>query len=153
MTTAFQPYDTNNAMHQERLNIGCSPPLKKCDKSPQKVPMYADLLYREQPEEDENSGADFQFNLQSIAVSTASDGGATSVAAPGSVTAWKADFIGQINTFEQSFATRKADFLGKLDTNSINISDSFAQVLNPGNTQVTDGRSQNSMGQHKSIQR
>ena len=147
MTTAFRPYDTNNAMHQERLNIGCSPPLKKCDKSPQKVPMYADLLYREQPEEDENSGADFQFNLQSIAVSTTtcSDGsGPTS----GSVTAWKADFIGQINTFEQSFATRKADFLGKLDTNSINISDSFAQVLNPSNTQ-----SQNSMGQHKSIQR
>ena len=133
--------------------------------------MYADLLYREQPEDDQSSGGggsadDFRFNLQSIAVATATTNtttntdaaaaaDATSAAAPGSVTAWKADFIGQISTFEQSFATRKADFLGKLDTNSISISaDSFAQALHPSNTKVAEDRSQSgSVAQNKTIQR
>ena len=93
MTTAFRPFDTNNAIHQERLNIGCSPPSKKCDKSPQKVPMYADLVYRGQPE-DQNS-ADFRFNLQTIVTNDVA-----SVTAPGNVSAWKSDLIGQINSFE-----------------------------------------------------
>lgn len=66
MTTAFRPFDTNNPINQERLNLnGCSPPSKKCDKSPQKVPMYADLLYRASEDDDDSNSADgdFQFNL------------------------------------------------------------------------------------------
>ena len=41
----FKPFDTNNATHQSQL--GLSPPAKKCDISPSKVPMNADLLYKE----------------------------------------------------------------------------------------------------------
>ena len=55
--------------------------------------MYADLVYREQPE-DQNT-ADFRFNLQTIVTNDVA-----SATAPGNVSAWKSDLIGQINSFE-----------------------------------------------------
>ena len=56
---AFRPYDTNNAENQSYL--GLSPPAKKCDKSPGKVPIDADLLYRGL-----NDSSDFKFSLKSV---------------------------------------------------------------------------------------
>ena len=52
----------------------------------------------------ENANSGFKFNLQSI------------VSDP-PVTAWKADLIGQIDSFEQNFATRKADIFSKFYDN------------------------------------
>ena len=40
---AFRPFDTNDAVQHTRL--GLSPPTKKCQKSPGKVPMDADMVY------------------------------------------------------------------------------------------------------------
>ena len=102
--------------------------------------MYADLLYREQP--DDQNSADFRFNLQTIVTTDV-----PSVAAPGNVSPWKSDLIGQINTFEQSFATRKAKVISKFDTkNSMNnISDSFVQALHHLSTnEVAEGHQNNS---------
>lgn len=60
----FQPFDTNNATHQETL--GLSPPVKKCDISPSKVPQNGDLLFREHEQDGKHSG--FKLDLQTIAV-------------------------------------------------------------------------------------
>ena len=61
----FKPFDTNNARHQQTL--GLSPPVKKCDISPSKVPQNGDLLFREHDEQDDrNSG--FKLDLQTISV-------------------------------------------------------------------------------------
>jgi len=58
---AFRPFDTNNAMQQSMLGI--SPPQKKCDKSPSKVPINADMLYH--PSSDQSLSG-FKFDLQSV---------------------------------------------------------------------------------------
>ena len=60
----------------------------------------------------ENANSGFKFNLQSI------------VSDP-PVTAWKADLIGQIDSFEQNFATRKADIFNKFYEN-INMHQSLS---------------------------
>ena len=65
---AFRPYDTNSTMQQQKLGI--SPPTKKCAKSPGKVPLHADLLYR--VGDSAEADRDFKFNLQSISVSSSS---------------------------------------------------------------------------------
>ena len=67
---AFRQYDTNSSVDQERLNI--SPPSKKCAKSPGKVPILSDMLYRADSDStDSDSG--FKFNLQSVTVSSYSE--------------------------------------------------------------------------------
>ena len=66
---AFRPYDTNNTMQLEKLNM--SPPSKKCAKSPGKVPLHSDLLYHAGNTADEENC--FKFNLQSVTVSSYSD--------------------------------------------------------------------------------
>ena len=59
---AFRPFDTNNRTQQSRL--GLSPPSKKCTKSPGKVPLHADMLFRS---DDPANDFNFKFDLQSVA--------------------------------------------------------------------------------------
>ena len=73
--------------------------------SPGKVPLYADMLFKGNEDDSlENANSGFKFNLQSIFSEPP-------------VTAWKADLIGQIDSFEQNFATRKADIFSKFYDN------------------------------------
>ena len=72
----------------------------------------------------ENANSGFKFNLQSI------------VSDP-PVTAWKADLIGQIDSFEQNFATRKADIFSKFYEN-INMQQSSAS--DKSNLQPNEGK-------------
>ena len=112
---AFRPFDTNNSAHQARL--GLSPPSKKCDKSPSKVPINGDMLFRcEEPTNDQSS---FKFNLQSVTIQSsdaaaeARSGKATAVSdeSKSSVKAWQAALIAKIDAFESEFASRKAALL------------------------------------------
>lgn len=99
----FKPFDTNNVTHQETL--GLSPPIKKCDKSPSKVPQNADLLFREYELDDNKSG--FKLDLQSITVKNTGQL-VSPIASPSPGTtadsSWQSELRDQIAVFEQSFA-------------------------------------------------
>ena len=58
---AFRQFDTNSATQQSLLGI--SPPEKKCDKSPSKVPLDSDLLF---DPSGFNCDPSFKFDLQSV---------------------------------------------------------------------------------------
>ena len=65
------------------------------------------MLYKGADDDSSKNGSSgFKFNLQSIVTDSP-------------VTAWKADLIGQIDCFEQRFATQKADMLSKFSDNGI----------------------------------
>ena len=60
---AFRPFDTNNTVQQSLLCL--SPPTKKCEKSPGKDPIDADMLYRSASKDSERCSG-FKFDLQSV---------------------------------------------------------------------------------------
>lgn len=104
--------------------LGLSPPSKRCDKSPSKVPMDSDLIFHA---DSDDHGSCFRFDLQTVQVAPSSDQKAQPLrtkddAAPdqkkSEVTAnssYQGDLISEINQFERSFADRKAALLRKLD--------------------------------------
>lgn len=112
---AFHPFDTNNRAQQNRL--GLSPPSKKCNKSPGKVPLDADMLFRS---DDPTSDFTFQFDLKSIANTStgqqassekATVTASTTSSSEGSKRDWQRELISKIDTFEREFAQRKATLL------------------------------------------
>ena len=117
----FRPYDTNNEASVQPM-LGLSPPTKRCDKSPSKVPMDSDLIFHA---DSDDQGSCFQFDLQTVQVAPSSDreaqplrDSATPDQKKSELTAkssLQADLISEISQFERSFAERKAALLRKLD--------------------------------------
>ena len=59
----FRPFDTNNLMNQTNLGLGDSPPTKKSNMSPSKMPWNADLLFRENNELISHQNSGFKLDL------------------------------------------------------------------------------------------
>ena len=107
---AFRPHDTNHSnipTNAEPEQLSCSPPTKKCDKSPSKVSMHGDMLYRPFSE---NGSRSFKFNLTSIPDSVASD------QQPAVSEDIQSGGLAQsIDTYEKTFTDQKAVLLNKLE--------------------------------------
>ena len=107
---AFRPHDTNNSnipTDIEQEQGSCSAPTKKCDKSPSKVSMHGDMLYRPFSE---NGSRSFKFNLTSIPDSVASD------QQPAVSEDIQSGGLAQsIDTYEKTFTDQKAVLLNKLE--------------------------------------
>ena len=107
---AFRPHDTNNInipTDAEQEQLSCSPPTKKCDKSPSKVSMYSDMLYRPI---NENGCSSFKFSLTSIPDSVASDR-----QVPATEDIQSGGMAQNIDTYEKTFTDQKAELLNKLE--------------------------------------
>ena len=59
----FRPFDTNNLTHQANLGLGDSPPSKKSNVSPSKMPWNADLLFRENNGLIDQNSSGFKLDL------------------------------------------------------------------------------------------
>jgi len=116
---AFRPHDTNNS--ELKSHLGLSPPAKKCIKSPGKIQIDEDLLFKSQNVKESRS---FKFDLQSVTMNdsghqtTSSGGSASSEPKSDGVKknskSWQIDLLSKINTFENTFAERKAALLQSL---------------------------------------
>ena len=111
---AFRPHDTNNINipnDAEPEQLSCSPPTKKCDKSPSKVSMFGDMLYRPTNEDSRNSS--FKFSLTSIPDSVASDQQPLKVAPTEDIQS--GGLAQSIDSYEKTFSDQKALLLNKLE--------------------------------------
>ena len=111
---AFRPHDTNNINipnDAEPEQLSCSPPTKKCDKSPSKVSMYGDMLYR--PTNEDGCNSSFKFSLTSISDSVASDQQPLKVAPTEDIQS--GGMAQSIDTYEKTFSDQKAVLLNKLE--------------------------------------